>query len=151
MSDHPNRKYPQPLPGLCRKGCIFFPQTSATLRRTKCQLRLILSGMPSRISLSRHWISSPLRTRFDRLRKEYTPLDGSGTCFLSLGIKVSQYNFTPPIFHTFLLTAYVPVFADSTDTNLFPALHFVTFSIYSKKRQTYNVTSKIINNFFSRN
>ena len=53
--------------------CVLFRQTSATLQRTKCQLRLRRSGMPSRLSLSRHWISLPLRAHFNCLPEEYTP------------------------------------------------------------------------------
>ena len=36
--------------------------------------------MPSRISLRKHWISPPLRTRFDRFLKENT-LPGSAPAF----------------------------------------------------------------------
>ena len=41
-------------------------KTSATLRKAKCQLRLTRSGMPSRVSLRRHWIFSKLKARFNR-------------------------------------------------------------------------------------
>ena len=38
-------------------------KTSATLQKAKCQLRLTRSGMPSRVSLRRHWIFSKLKAR----------------------------------------------------------------------------------------
>ena len=47
-------------------------KTSATLRKAKCQLRLTRSGMPSRVSLRRHWIFSKLKARFDRFENHTT-------------------------------------------------------------------------------
>ena len=56
-------------PAVALPGVYIILQTSTTLRRTKCQLRLTRSGMPSRISLRRHWISPPLRAHFDLFAK----------------------------------------------------------------------------------
>ena len=52
--------------------CILCFQTSATSVKAKCQLRLARSGMPSRASLRRHWIFYRLKTRFYRLKTQYT-------------------------------------------------------------------------------